>query len=152
MSLTTIAENLQEYLETNRQLLASFESEQAQTDASQVTRSASPAKSQVLTIREVTIDPIKHMVIFGGRPVGLTPTEFDILFCLMLNAGRVLSCQELVREARGYELDEMDARHLIRSHISRLRRKLLAEPGTLEYIRNVRGIGYFFERRTGQRG
>ena len=147
--LETMAENMQEYLETSRQLLASpaFMADVAEVGVSRVTYSA----AQILTIRELTINPVEHVVTFDDRPIELTPTEFDILFCLMLNGGQVLSCQELVRQAQGYELDERDARYLIRPHITRLRQKLVVEPGAPEYIHNVRGIGYLFERRARQR-
>ena len=104
-----------------------------------------------MTIRELTINPVEHIVTVSDRPIELTPTEFDILFCLMRNGGRVLSCQELVRRAQGYELDDRDARYLIRPHITRLRQKLAAENESPEYIHNVRGIGYFFDRRARQR-
>jgi two-component system KDP operon response regulator KdpE len=151
--LETIAEDIQEYLEISRQLLNSpaLRADVAQVDAFRVTPSADQAQAQAVTIREVTINPAEHMVTLRDQPIELTPTEFDILFCLMRNGGRVLSCQELVHEAQGYELDERDARYLIRPHITRLRQKLAAEPGAPEYIHNVRGIGYFFERRTEQR-
>ena len=147
--LETIADNMQEYLETSRQLLASpaLLADAAEVDVSRIMYSA----DRVLTVRELTIDPIEHMVTFNDQPIELTPTEFDILFCLMSNAGRVLSCQELVRQAQGYELDERDARYLIRPHITRLRQKLMPGPGAPEYIHNVRGVGYLFERRTRQR-
>ena len=142
--LEAMAENMQEYLETSRQLLASPEADEARIKDSRVTYSA----AQVLTFRELTINSVEHTVTFGDQPIDLTPTEFDILFCLMRNGGRVLSCQELVRQVQGYELDERDARYLIRPHITRLRQKLVVEPGAPEYIHNVRGIGYLFERRT----
>ena len=139
---------VQEYLESSRQLLASpaLNADVAEVQISRVLR-----PEGTLTIREVTIDPAKHMVTVRDEPIELTPTEFDILFCLMRNSGRVLSCQELVRQAQGYELDERDARYLIRPHITRLRQKLVAESGAPEYIRNVRGVGYFFERRSTER-
>jgi len=146
--LETIAKNLQEYLETSRQQLASPVSE---ADVAQVTRFADQTQPQVLTIREVTINTAKHIVTLRDQPIELTPTEFNILFCLMRNGGRVLSCQELVRQAQGYELDEKDARYLIRPHITRLRQKLVTEPGAPEYVHNVRGVGYLFERRIRQR-
>jgi DNA-binding response OmpR family regulator len=147
--LETIAENMQQYLETSRQLLASptLKTDVARVKDSRVTYSA----DQVLTIRELSINPAEHVVTFNDQPIELTPTEFGLLLCLMRNAGQVLSCQELVRRAQGYELDEKDARYLIRPHITRLRQKLVAEPGAPEYIHNVRGIGYFFERRARQR-
>jgi len=147
--LETMSESLQEYLETSRQLLASsaLQADAAEVDVSPVTYS----DAEVLTIRELTVNPIEHVVTISDRLIELTPTEFDILFCLTRNAGQVLSCQELVRQAQGYELDERDARYLIRPHITRLRQKLVTEPGAPEYIHNVRGIGYLFERRTMQR-
>ena len=147
--LETMAENLQEYLETSRQLLASpaLVADVAQVTESRITYSA----AQILTIRDLTINPVERIVTISDRPIELTPTEFDILFCLMRNGGRVLSCQELVRQAQGYELDERDARYLIRPHITRLRQKLVTETESPEYIHNVRGVGYFFDRRTRQR-
>jgi len=151
--LETMAENLQEHLEASRRLLDSRarKAEAAQVDASRVTPSTDQIRSQALTIREVTIHPVKRMVTFRDQSVELTTPEFDILFCLMRNAGRVLSCQQLVREAQGYELDEMHARYLIRPRIRRLRQKLVAEPGAQGYIHNVRGVGYSFERRIRKR-
>ncbi len=146
--LEVIANSIQEYLEVSCQLLASST---LNAGTVQVPVSKALPSEGALTIREVTIDPAKHTVTVRDEPVELTPTEFDLLFCLMRNSGRVLSCQELVREAQGYELDERDARYLIRPHITRLRRKLMAEPGAPEYIRNVRGVGYFFERRRAER-
>lgn len=151
--LETMAENVQEHLEANRRLLASRapKADAAQADVSRAKHSADQAQPQVLTVREVTIDAAKHMVTLRDQSTELTTPEFDILFCLMRNAGRVLSCQELVREGRGYELDEMHARYLIRPRIRRLRQKLVAELGAQEYIHNVRGVGYFFERRSRKR-
>jgi DNA-binding response OmpR family regulator len=147
--LETIAENTQEYLDINHRLLASSALSLGgeEVDPSRIRYSA----AQVIEFRELTLNPVEHAVTLGGEPVDLTPTEFDILFCLMRRAGEVVSCQELVREAQGYELDERDARYLIRPHITRLRQKLVAEPGSPDYIHNVRGVGYFFERRAKQR-
>jgi len=147
--LEIIVEQLQEYLETSRQPLASSapKADGAEAHVSWAVR----REDRSLTIREVTIDPAKHAVSLYDQPIELTPTEFDILLCLMRNGGRVLSCQELVRQAQGYELDESDARYLIRPHITRLRRKLVAGPDAPEFIHNVRGIGYSFERRTTER-
>ncbi len=147
--LETIAENMQTYLETSHQLLASraLKEDATQYDVSRVGPFADQAQPQILAIREVSVDLGRHMVTLRDQLVELTPTEFDVLLSLMRNAGQVLSCRELVRQAQGYELDERDARYLIRPHITRLRQKLVAEPGTPEYIHNVRGAGYFFERR-----
>jgi two-component system KDP operon response regulator KdpE len=147
--LVTLVETMRDDLQISRQLLVSSAatSEEDEAEVPQLTGS----DSEALTFRELTINPVEHVVTLGDQPIELTPTEFDILFCLLSNAGQVLSCQELVRQAQGYDLDERDARYLIRPHITRLRQKLVAEPGSPEYIHNVRGIGYFFERRAKHR-
>ena len=66
--LETMAENMQEYLETSRQLLASpaLRADVAEVDVSRVTYSA----AQMLTIRELTINPVEHMVTFDDQPIG----------------------------------------------------------------------------------
>jgi len=139
-------------LETEAKKLRDTAEQVSRNRRSQVqTHFDASVKAQVLTIRELTINPVEHVVTFNDQPIELTPTEFDLLFCLMRSAGQVLSCQELVGQVQGYKLDERDARYLIRPHITRLRQKLVTEPESPEYIHNVRGIGYLFERRTRQR-
>nr|PZN51945.1 MAG: hypothetical protein DIU68_15530 [Chloroflexota bacterium] len=54
----------------------------------------------------------------------------------------MVSCHELVREVRGYAVDETEAREVIRPHVSNLRRKLKAAGQDADVIVNVRGIGY----------
>jgi DNA-binding response OmpR family regulator len=56
--------------------------------------------------------------------------------------GRVVPCSELVREVRGYAVDEAEAREVIRPHVSNLRRKLKSSGPNADLIVNVRGIGY----------
>lgn len=102
------------------------------------------AGSAVLTLQDVVLDRERHTVSVGGRPVGLTPTEFKLLACLMENADQVCSPQELVRCAQGYEADPWGARAIVRVHVRRLRRKLEPNPLQPRYIVNVRGVGYMF--------
>ena len=77
-----------------------------------------------------------------GKPIDLTPTEFDLLLYLAAHRGRVVPCAELVREVRNYSLEEHEAREVIRPHVSNLRRKLRASGQNPNIIVNVRGIGY----------
>jgi len=95
-----------------------------------------------MTIGPLTIYPGRYQISVGDQPIDLTPTEFDLLLYLAAHRGRVVPCSELVREVRGYALDEHAAREVIRPHVSNLRRKLKASGQNPNIIVNVRGIGY----------
>ncbi|MGQ9908040.1 MAG: response regulator transcription factor [Candidatus Flexifilum sp.] len=98
--------------------------------------------SQVMTLGPLTIYPGRYQISVEDRPIDLTPTEFDLLLYLAAHRGRVVSCHELVREVRGYSVNEAEAREVIRPHVSNLRRKLKAAGDDADLIVNVRGIGY----------
>jgi len=109
-------------------------------------RMAEPAAesmaNSVMTLGPLTIYPGRYQIAVGERPIDLTPTEFDLLLYLAAHRGRVVSCHELVREVRGYGVDETEAREVIRPHVSNLRRKLKSAGQDADIIVNVRGIGY----------
>jgi DNA-binding response OmpR family regulator len=90
----------------------------------------------------LTVYPGRYQISVGDQPIDLTPTEFDLLLYLGAHRGRVVPCNELVREVRGYGVDEAEAREVIRPHVSNLRRKLKAAGQNADLIVNVRGIGY----------
>lgn len=90
----------------------------------------------------LTIYPGRYQISVGDKSIPLTPTEFDLLLYLAAHRGRVVPCFELVREVRGYTVDEAEAREVIRPHISNLRRKLERAGQDPDLILNVRGIGY----------
>jgi two-component system alkaline phosphatase synthesis response regulator PhoP len=95
-----------------------------------------------MTIGPLTIYPGRYQISVGDQPIDLTPTEFDLLLYLAAHRGRVVPCSELVRDVRGYSLEEHEAREVIRPHVSNLRRKLKASGQNPNIIVNVRGIGY----------
>ena len=95
-----------------------------------------------MTIGPLTIYPGRYQISVGDEPIDLTPTEFDLLLYLAAHRGRVVPCSELVREVRGYSLEEHEAREVIRPHVSNLRRKLKSSGQNPTIIVNVRGIGY----------
>jgi DNA-binding response OmpR family regulator len=95
-----------------------------------------------LQAHDVTVDTLRRLAVVRGQPVNLTPTEFEILTYLMRHQDRIVSCREIVAHVHGYELDERDARPLLRAHIHRLRRKLERTPDAPSLIRTVRGSGY----------
>jgi DNA-binding response OmpR family regulator len=115
----------------------------------EVRMDAAPATSVMMetltsnmTLGPLTIYPGRYQISVGDKPIDLTPTEFDLLLYLAAHRGRVVSCHELVREVRGYAVDEAEAREVIRPHVSNLRRKLKQTGDDADIIVNVRGIGY----------
>jgi DNA-binding response OmpR family regulator len=103
--------------------------------------SAVVSGSSMMTLGPLKIYPGRYQISVEDKPIDLTPTEFDLLLYLAAHRGRVVSCHELVREVRGYTVDESEAREVIRPHVSNLRRKL-KEALDDDFIVNVRGIGY----------
>ncbi len=98
--------------------------------------------TSTMTLGPLTIYPGRYQISVGDNWIPLTPTEFDLLLYLAAHRGRVVPCFELVREVRGYTVDETEAREVIRPHISNLRRKLEKAGQDPDLIINVRGIGY----------
>ena len=101
------------------------------------------AGPEPFALGELTIRYDLRRVAVAGRPLQLTPTEYELLRVLSVNAGRVLTHESLLRQAwrRG------DRRHpdpkLVRAVVKRLRRKLDDDAANPVYIRNERGVGYF---------
>ncbi|GAA4338783.1 quorum sensing response regulator transcription factor QseB [Variovorax defluvii] len=92
-----------------------------------------------LSAHDVVLDPAARAVRKGGEAVTLATREFDLLYTLMLNAGRVLSREQLERQlySWGREVES----NTIEVHVHRLRRKL----GNA-LIQTVRGVGYMLMR------
>ena len=98
--------------------------------------------SAALRLGPLTVFPGRYQAAAGGETVSLTPTEFDLLLYLAAHRGRIVSCQELVREVRGYGIAESEAREVVRPHVSNLRGKLKGMGVDADLVVNVRGIGY----------
>lgn len=95
-----------------------------------------------VVIGPLTLFPGHYRIQIGEQSLNLTPTEFDLFLYLAAHRGRVVPCHELVREVRGYLVEENEAREVIRPHISNLRRKLDDAGQDPDLIDNVRGVGY----------
>lgn len=98
--------------------------------------------SNSMQLGPLTVHTGRYQIAVDDKPIDLTPTEFDLLLYLAAHRGRVVPCHELVREVRGYTVDEAEAREVIRPHVSNLRRKLKDAGQDADLIVNVRGIGY----------
>ncbi len=88
---------------------------------------------------DVRLSPSARQVSLHGQEVLLSTREFDLLHALMLNAGRVMSREQLEQQlySWGYEVES----NAIEVHIHHLRRKLHPD-----LIQTVRGIGYTVAR------
>lgn len=104
-------------------------------------RAGGALRGSSISLGPLAILPGKYQIVAGDSAISLTPTEFDLLLYLAANRSRVATCHELVREVRGYQTDEAEAREVIRPHVSNLRRKLRGL-GEIDLIVNVRGVGY----------
>jgi len=89
---------------------------------------------------DVTIDVERRLVTVGEWPLELTRLEFNLLQCLMANAGRVLSRERLLEQAWGYNFAG-DTR-AVDSAIKRLRAALRSAAAEADAIEAVRGVGY----------
>jgi DNA-binding response OmpR family regulator len=98
-------------------------------------------------VGELTIDPSAHTVTLRGEPLELPPREFDLLHTLALEAGRVLSVDELLRRVWGAEY--IGEPQVVYVHIRWLREKLEDDPHHPHRIVTVRGVGYKLESQEG---
>lgn len=111
-------------------------------DMHQYTSLPAPSTPNIMQLGMLTIYPGRYQISVEDTLIDLTPTEFDLLLYLAAHRGRVVPCSELVREVRGYTVDEREAREVIRPHVSNLRRKLKDVGQDPDILVNVRGIGY----------
>jgi two-component system, OmpR family, KDP operon response regulator KdpE len=100
-----------------------------------------PAASQpVYECEGLKVDLARRRVAVGGVDVQLTPTEYDILRTMVTHAGKVLTHRQLLREVWGVAYE--NERHLLRTNISNLRRKIEKDPAQPQYIISELGVGY----------
>lgn len=105
-------------------------------------RNLPAGESEQLRVGAIWIDPDRHHVSIGGKPVRLTAVEFKLLMMLMRRPGRVQGRDRLLRDVWGYE-SVIDTR-TVDTHIRRLRDKLGKAANLVE---TVRGFGYRLKER-----
>ncbi|RJQ68874.1 DNA-binding response regulator [Pseudonocardiaceae bacterium YIM PH 21723] len=91
-----------------------------------------------LIVGDLELDAEAHEVRRGGRPISLSPTEFNLLRYFMTNPEQVLSRQQILRQV--WQLDAEGEAGVLESYVSYLRRKLDGDGPRL--LHTVRGIGY----------
>jgi DNA-binding response OmpR family regulator len=91
---------------------------------------------------DLRIDFAQRKVSVRGQHVALTPTEYNLLFQLSSNRGKVMTHLELLKRVWGDEYREEV--HYLKVYVGRLRTKLERDPGKPELIVTARGVGYQF--------
>ena len=105
-----------------------------------VLRRAIPTGEPVLTIGELVLDLEKRELRIGGKPVHLTPHQFDLLRVLAANEGKLLTHRVILQEVWGPGYGSES--NLLHVHISQLRRKIEPDPARPRYLLTEPGAGY----------
>lgn len=103
----------------------------------------------VIAIGNIELDRDYRLVRKSGNLVHLTPKEFDLLHCLMLNAGKPLPHARLLSSVWGSEYE--NEFEYLRTFVRQLRKKLEDDPSNPEYLLTHSHFGYRFRGRNPQR-
>jgi two-component system response regulator RegX3 len=92
----------------------------------------------------ITLDEDAHVASGDAGDIDLTPREFELLASLMKSAGKVVSREDLLRDAWGWEY--LTETKTVDTHIKRLRDKIEAAGYDPALVETVRGYGYRFKQ------
>lgn len=94
----------------------------------------------VFQVGDLKVNLGRRLVTVEENEVQLTPTEYDLLRAMVLDAGKVLTHRHLLRQVwgAGYENDT----HLLRVNVSNLRHKIEPDPSRPRYVLTEPGVGY----------
>lgn len=98
----------------------------------------------IIQVESLIIDKAKHKVTSNGEEINLTSREFEILYLLCSNKGRVFSTEEIFE--RVWEEDYFQSNNTVMVHMSRLRDKLSKATKGEKIIHTVWGVGYKVEK------
>lgn len=94
-----------------------------------------------VTIGQLVLDPSQRRTHYGEYAISLTPREFSLLLCLARNADHVVTFDQLLSDAWGYD-EGHGTPAQVRLYVARLRQKLLADSVMPDCIVTERGLGY----------
>ena len=105
-----------------------------------VLRRVAPSGEPLVIVGELEVDLEKHELRIAGKPVHLTPHQFDLLRVFARNVGKLLTHRMLIREVwgPGYGGDA----NLLRVHVAQLRRKIEHDSARPRYLLTEPGAGY----------
>jgi two-component system response regulator ChvI len=129
---------------SQRLLLARIKAILRRQDLARSEAAPNAQEEQELIVRgRLSMDPARHKVVWGGKDVTLTVTEFLILQALAQRPGVVKNRNQLLDAA--YQEDVYVDDRTIDSHIKRIRRKFRAVDPDFDAIETLYGVGYRFE-------
>jgi two-component system KDP operon response regulator KdpE len=105
-------------------------------------RAYKPQKANLIASGDLLIDSDSRQVTVNNNEIHLTPTEYDLLYYLAKNEGKVITHRELLQSVWGPEYG--DEREYLRVFISQLRRKIEKDSIHPQYILTEPGVGYRF--------
>lgn len=97
-----------------------------------------------ISVRSLKINRDNHKVTIDGEEIRLTPIEFDILFLLASNPGKVFSTDEIFEKV--WDEKVYEANNTVMVHIRRLRGKMKEDTRSEKIITTVWGVGYKIEK------
>jgi len=98
--------------------------------------------TRYINLGRLQLDVQTHQAILDATFLDIPPSSFEYLVVLARHTPDVVSYQNLVREAQGYDADYTEARNLTRWHIHVLRQALENDSNSPKFIFNKRGEGY----------
>lgn len=101
----------------------------------------------VVRVHDLEIDADHHTVRRSGQAVGLTPTEFRLLYTLAAHPGRAFTRLQLIDRVQGYAFEGYE--RTVDAHVKNLRQKLESDPRHPRYILTVHGVGYRLAEESG---
>jgi two-component system KDP operon response regulator KdpE len=105
-----------------------------------VLRRTAPSSEPVITVGELVVDLQKRLVTAGGKPVHLTPHQFDLLRVFAVNHGKLLTHRMLLQEVWGPGYGNES--NLLQVNVSQLRRKIEPDRTQPRYLLTEAGAGY----------
>lgn len=107
-----------------------------------VLNDSSAKNTDIITIRSLVIDNDKYQVTKNGESISLTKKEYELLFFLAQNTGKIFSREEILEKVWGYEGFYGDLQN-VDVTVSRLRKKLESDTTNPEYFFTKRNMGYY---------
>jgi DNA-binding response OmpR family regulator len=106
------------------------------------TAAARAGGPEILRVAGVEVDGPRMRVSVEGRPVELTPTEFQLLSTLVREPGRVFTRSQLLDAVHGVAFESYE--RAIDAHVKNIRKKIEPTPSRPRYVLTVHGVGYRF--------
>ena len=102
-------------------------------------RGGAQENKDVVKIGDLEVDFAGRRVTISGKPVEMTPKEYDLFFYMVRNRGIALTREKLITNVWGYDFygDE----RVVDTHIKNLRKKL-----GIDFIQTIRGVGYKIDK------